>query len=245
MLVDFIIAGTQKGGTTALHEYLGGHPDIYMPKKKELHFFDSESHSFDYGNTDYTYYHSNFVKIKNHIKLGEATPIYMYWYTAPERMWHYNKDLRIILTLRNPIDRAYSHWNMEVKRGYESKSFSEAIRTESNRCREKLPFQHRIYSYIDRGYYSEQIKRLLFFFKQEQILALKSDDLIRNPNMQIRNVCKFISVSQMDNITLKTAHAREYSSLMSKNDREYLSNIYKHEIRTLEDMLGWDCSEWL
>ena len=116
--------------------------------KKELHFFDREEEDRDYKK-----YSRKFrpPKPKQRV-IGEASPIYMYWETAPYRIWKYNPKMKWILVLRNPVERAFSAWNMETKRGKEKLSFAEAIEKEPERCREALPLQHRVYSYIDRGF---------------------------------------------------------------------------------------------
>ena len=123
MRVDFVIGGTQKGGTSALDSFLRQHPEICMPAtRKELHFFDREAE-----NTDYNAYHANFDPKPAHRVIGEASPIYMYWKTAPSRIWNYNPKMKWIVALRNPVERAFSAWNMETKRGKEKLSFAEAI----------------------------------------------------------------------------------------------------------------------
>ena len=150
MRVDFVIGGTQKGGTSALDSFLRQHPEICMPTtRKELHFFDREEE-----NRDYKKYHANFKPKPQHRVIGEASPIYMYWETAPDRIWKYNPKMKWILALRNPVERAFSAWNMETKRGKEKLPFAEAIEKEPERCREALPLQHRVYSYVDRGFYA-------------------------------------------------------------------------------------------
>lgn len=178
--VGFVIAGTQKGGTSALDAYLREHPEICMADKKEVHFFDTEKY-FQKEKVDYSVYHSFFSPKSSHTLLGETTPIYMYWYDSPRRIWQYNPSMKIIVILRNPIRRAYSHWNMERDRKADTVSFWEAIQHESNRCREALPYQHRVYSYVDRGFYSEQLRRVWTYFPKNQTLILKSEDLKANP----------------------------------------------------------------
>ena len=120
--VGFLIAGTQKGGTSALDAYLREHPDICMANQKEVHFFDNEA-IFNGDNSDYAVYHAAFSLKTSQQLLGESTPIYMYWHAAPKRIWQYNPDMKFLIMLRNPIDRAYSHWNMERGRKRDSLSF--------------------------------------------------------------------------------------------------------------------------
>jgi len=159
MKVNFLICGVQKGGTTAMYNYLSGHPEVFLVKRKEAHFFDFERF-FQTAQIDYSIYHSLFNPTPQQRVLGESTPIYMYWHEAPKRIWQYNPDMKLIAVLRNPIDRAYSHWNMEYDRKTDSLPFWEALQSEAQRCREALPYQHRVYSYVDRGFYTEQLRRL-------------------------------------------------------------------------------------
>src|SRR6266705_6230433 len=101
MRVDFVIGGTQKGGTSALDSFLRQHPEICMPKtKKELHYFDREQ-NFE-KRPNYEKYHAQFKPAPRHRMTGEATPIYMYWNAAPHRIWTYNPQMKWILALRNP-----------------------------------------------------------------------------------------------------------------------------------------------
>jgi hypothetical protein len=124
--VGFVIAGTQRGGTTTLYEYLRRHPHICMPAEKELHFFDNED-LWRLQPHPYELYHAAFAVEPSHRLLGEATPVYMYWEPALSRIREYNPAMKLILILRNPITRAYSHWNHERPAGREALSFREAL----------------------------------------------------------------------------------------------------------------------
>ncbi len=141
--VDFVIAGAQRSGTTTLDLYLREHPDVAMPwTRKELHFFDGEQH-FRSEPVDYRVYHANFTARAPGQLRGDATPSYMYWQPTPARMARYNPALKIVVVLRNPITRAYSHWNKEWRRGRETLPFMEALRAEPERARAALPLQIR------------------------------------------------------------------------------------------------------
>jgi hypothetical protein len=244
MKVDFIICGTQKGGTSALDVYLRRHPDICMAEKKEVHFFDNED-AFRDSTPDYTQYHSVFKPGSSSQILGEATPIYMYWGDAPRRIWEYNPNVKLIVLLRNPIERAYSHWNMKRELGAEDLSFWEAIQREPERCREALPYQHRVFSYVDRGFYLEQLRRLWSFFPKEQVLVLKSDELKCQPARALKRVCEFLNIEPLNEVEPVNAHSRPYKSPMKPKERQYLRSVFELEIRGLERVLGWDCSSWL
>lgn len=241
-IVDFIICGTQKGGTSALDAYLREHPGICMADKKEVHFFDDESNFI--GKPNYSHYHGFFNPKANRL-VGEATPIYMYWYDCPRRIWLYKPSMKIIVILRNPIERAYSHWNMERMRQAEKLSFWDAIQNESTRCREALPFQHRVYSYVDRGFYLEQLRRLWFYFSRENVLVLKHEQLKSQPEPVLAEICRFLGVENFKGVEQKDVHSRQYASPMTDRERACLQSVYEHEIHGLERALNWDCSDWL
>lgn len=243
-IVNFVISGTQKGGTTALDAYLREHPEICMANQKEVHYFDSEKH-FANGNPNYSKYHSFFSPKKTHKILGEATPIYMYWNESPRRIFEYNPEMKHILILRNPIERAYSHWNMERSRNADDLSFGDAIYTEKNRCLDALPYQHRVFSYIDRGHYLNQLRRIWAYFPKERVLILKNEDLKENPKGTLNQVADFLGVTQFNNIESKNIHSRLYVSHMSKKERDFLKFIFEPEIKELEVELQWDCCDWL
>src|SRR5688572_16023025 len=172
--LDFLIMGAHKSGTTALTYFLFQHPDIYIPKKKEIHFFDNEpvfNHSN--GSVDYEIYHKEFEVPPTVRLIGEATPIYMYWKPAARRIKQYNASIKMIFILRNPIDRAYAHYNWARDMEDETQTFPIALRLEKQRLLESLPLQNSIFSYVDRGYYARQIKRLLKYFPLSQMHFIK------------------------------------------------------------------------
>lgn len=244
--VNFIIAGSQKCGTSALEGYLRTHPQICMGSgRKEIHFFDNEK-LFQMSFIKYQYYHSFFKVEPHHKQVGEATPEYMWWHDAPKRMWQYNPDLKIIIILRNPIDRAFSHWKMMKKRGKDSISFLEAIKTEKERCRAALPYQHRYYSYINRGLFAEQIRRIWHYFPPSQTLILRMEDLKQDPAMLLRKITDFLEVDSFISFEeRRIVKQREKSIGMTPEEKDYLIEEFRHETRSLERMLGWDCESWL
>lgn len=244
MKVDFIICGVQKGGTSALVAYLREHPEICMAKRKEVHFFDTES-NFTGNRPDYSAYHAAFNPDLSHKLIGEATPSYMYWQNAPKRIREYNPAMKLIVVLRNPIERAYSHWNMAKAKKFESLSFWDAIQNERERCRTVLPYQHKMYSYVDRGFYLEQLQRLWAYFPKEQVLVLRNECLRDDPTETLQTVCSFLGISPFQRVEDKDIHSRPYDSRITDQEKEYLQSVYEHEIHQIEQTLNWDCSSWL
>jgi hypothetical protein len=242
--VAFVIAGTQKGGTTALASYLYEHPEIGMPTVKEVHFFDTEE-NFASAEVDYAKYHVYFKPAVRGRLLGDATPIYMYWEPAPPRIWQYNPAMKFIMLLRNPVTRAYSQWNMERERGRDTMPFEQAIRSELERCRDTLPLQHRLYSYVDRGFYSDQLRRIWRYFPVAQTLVLRSEELQHTPETALARVTDFLGVARFAAAAPRNVHGRPYQGPMSAEARRYLCQVFEFEIRKLERMFGWNCADWL
>lgn len=241
--VDFVIAGTQKGGTTALDAYLRMHPDLCLAQRKEVHFFDTE-HYFQ-QKIDYSAYHLWFNPVSTYQLLGEATPIYMYWHSCPERMWEYHPKIKIIMILRNPIERAYSHWNMMRDLGRESLSFWDAIQIEPQRQQKALPFQLRDFSYVNRGLYVEQLQRIWRYFPKNQMFVTKTENLKQFPLETLNHICRFLGVKEFKDIPSKDVHSVPYVSKITREEKAYLQNIFTEEIRNLERIMEWDCSNWL
>lgn len=243
MLVNFVIGGTQKGGTSALNTFLRQHPQICMPEtRKELHFFDRELELN--SRLDYAKYHSNFRPQPQHRAIGEATPSYMYWNTAPYRIWQYNPDMKWILVLRNPIERAFSHWNMEKTRGNESLRFAEAIDREVERAREALPLQHRVYSYIDRGFYAPQIRRLFNIFARENCLVLLNEDLRTHHEQTLQSVFDFIGVEATAVPAPAKVFEHPYPEVLQPELRARLVDMFYFDIKEVERLIGRDLSSW-
>jgi len=242
--LQFLVVGAQKSGTTALAAYLRQHPQLYIPDQKELHYFDNEH--LDWHASDLDVLHRSFSAAKDGQIWGEATPISMYWNAAPERIWNYNPAIRLIVVLRNPIERAYSHWAMEHRRGNDPLSFEAAIACEEERCREDLPLQHRVFSYIDRGYYCGQLRRLWRFFGREAVLVLRHEELRHQHEKCLLATWKHLNVpGPKQSITRLERHNGSHNIPMSELARERLRRLFWHEIGQLEALLEWDCSDWL
>lgn len=243
MKVDFVIGGTQKGGTSALDFFLRQHPQICMPQtKKEVHFFDNEK-EFG-GRPDYKNYHAHFAPQPKHAIIGEASPIYMYWNSAPYRIWSYNRGMKWILVLRNPVRRAFSAWNMERKRGAECLSFKDAVEREPERCREALPLQHRVFSYIDRGFYAHQVRRLFNVFSEAKCLVLLNEDLRRDHEQTLRRVFEFLAVDSSAIPSPANVFEHEYEQKIDNELYSRLIDIFYFDIKELERLLGRDLGSW-
>jgi hypothetical protein len=207
VMPDFIIIGGQKCGTSSLYRHLVHHPSVVAALHKEVHFFD-----FHFKKGIY-WYRANFPSIchkllvqkrSKNFATGEASPYYIFHPHVPGRVFHTVPGVRLIALLRNPVDRAYSHYHHEVRYGREPLSFEEAIEKESERLngeKEKMlgdahyhSAPHRFYSYLARGVYVDQLKVWMSLFPRENILILRSEDLFADSPGILDRVCKFLNL---------------------------------------------------
>lgn len=214
-----------------------------MPETtKELHYFDKEE-NFD-GRPKYKKYHAHFRPGPQHRVIGEATPIYMYWNAAPYRIWSYNPEMKWILVLRNPVERAFSAWNMETKRGAETLSFGEAIEREAERCREALPLQHRVYSYVDRGFYAHQMRRLFNIFGTGNCLVLLNEELRNDHQQTLGRVFGFLNVDRSVVPAEANVFEHDYDETIEPDLYSRLIDMYHFDVKELERLLRRDLSAW-
>lgn len=197
---SFIIIGGQKCGTTSLYLYLTRHSNIIEAKTKEIHFFDI---NFSAGLNWYQSFFSQRADGQNFIT-GEATPYYLFHPLVPGRIYNTFPQVKLIVLLREPVKRAVSQYYHEVRLGYESLSFVEAINNEETRLAGEVvkmmenpdyhSFHHQHSSYLARGVYIEQLKRWWEFFPKKQILVLNSEEFFANPDETLKQVWQFLEL---------------------------------------------------
>lgn len=191
--IDFLVIGAQKAATTSFFKYLSAHPQIYMPAEKEVEFFQDDQ-KFIRGKE--WYYNRYFTLAPPAAMKGEASTYYMMFRCVPERIHRYYPDIKLFALLRNPIDRAYSHYRMAVRRGFETRSFEESVReslaTGSKADRE---LDHNR-EYVFFGEYGRILKNYLRWFDRSQVMVLFSEQLLAEPATVIRQAYSFLGVDQ-------------------------------------------------
>jgi hypothetical protein len=235
--VNFLIAGVQKGGTTALFDYLGDYPDVALSDVKEVHFFDDESQ--DWAAPDYEAYERHFG-VADGRPCGEATPIYCYWPAALERIVAYNPAMRLILMLRDPVQRAWSHWRMETARGAEREPFGWCIRDGRHRLFESDPWgHHREFSYVERGFYADQVERVFSLFPREQVLIRTAEALRDDPGGALAAVRTFLGLPPAVTPPPRLVHVgAETDRELPADDVAFLRGLYAADQARLRALLG-------
>ena len=181
---------------------------------------------------------------------GEATPIYLYWPNCLERIARYNPAMRLVFIFRDPVQRAWSHWRMEFARGWESQPFAWCIREGRARVDSpEAPGFHRVYSYVERGFYAAQLRHALTLFPREQMLLLRSEDLDRRPGDALARLCDFVGApGPAGPVTPRrelTAKDIDYGQPITDADVALLRDLYREDLTLFGQISGLDVGEWL
>ena len=252
-LVDFLIGGTQKGGTSALAHFLAQHPEIRLPAGKEAHFFDRPVFPADAPPAEIARrYRAKFPDALLPAGLvGDATPIYMYLPFVPERVHRYNPAMKWIVLLREPVARALSHYAMAREKGREWLPPALAFRAEKFRLwrdghrpvtgRSSL----RHHSYLDRGLYTRQLARIGEWFPASQLLVLTAEHLRQRHEETLREVYAFLGLADRTILPPPDAiFTTPRKARVSARTRAWMQAWFAPEVARLETRLGRRLTEW-
>jgi hypothetical protein len=213
MLPNTFIIGAQKSGTTALHYLLSQHPDVFFPRTpQELHFFDVEE-NFRRG---MGWYEAHFHDWSHQRVIAQTSPLYLYEPNVPARIHEVLPGARFIVVLRNPVDRAYSHYWHEVKHGFETLPFEEALIREPERLQQGFDGR-RHFSYAGRGAYATQLERFLAYFPRRNLLALRFEDLAGNVDEIAERCSDFLNISKHSFSEALLAHGAKNAARMPRS----------------------------
>lgn len=243
-LPEFLVLGTQKGGTTSLHEYLCRHPRVSPSTSKEVHYFDL---AYDRGEG---WYRAHFHPRRNPGEItGESSPYYLFHPRVPERVAADIPGVKPIVILRDPVDRAFSHHNHEVALGFEQLSFEDALAAEPARLggeEERLladpryrSFAHRHYAYLERSRYADQLERWFRHFDRDRFLILGSEELFAEPAGTVEAAQRFLGLTPEVPDDLSPRNARSYDPI-SPPMRERLRSAFRADNERLCELVGRD-----
>ena len=230
--VDFIIPGTMKGGTSSANKNLKLHPDVHLAPK-ECHFFNDK---FEQGLEKY----KELLDIPENFKgiVGEKSPRYCVDNTALERIKQTFPNIKIIFFIREPVSRLASHFNM-ARRKKRTQCKSIIVFSQQNDPDLKTP--------LNRGFYIEQIDKMVSIFGRENMLISISERCKQNPYDEYNKIFTFLGVRELkkDEFPIqKNVNTREYIISVSEQEKEYLNEICKPYNEKLYDFLGYEIDEW-
>lgn len=260
---NFTIVGAQKAGTTALYEYLSKHPQIQPTKEKELHYFDSE----DRYKLGIDFYRSLFQLDINSKLTFDASAGYLANAKVPERIYAHNPNIKIIILLRDPVERAYSAWNMYKNNYLRNRNWffdewiSFAGRGENTILRRKDDHIFDFLQYaidevelqevntpsltleaqiLPHGHYCDQIQRYLSLFNESQMLILESSEMKADTVKCLQKIESFLEISgcNWENINLTPVFESAYSDPINATARRFLYDYYASGNERLFNLLG-------
>lgn len=250
-LPDFLIIGSQRSGTTSLYDYICQHPDVIASQRKEVHFFD-----LNYQRGDWYYKASFPLKLKKtigglgrrQILTGEATPCYLIHPHVPLRLFDMLPSAKLITILRNPIDRAFSHYNACVRMGVEKLSFTDAIAAESRRIDTELDrmmvdpsyysWVYRRFSYLTRSHYADHLETWLKHFPRDAFLIMDSEGFFKDPQQTLDRVFDFLGLSPYRIEDLEVMRWLDYNESLDPNLRRELIDYFEPHNERLFQLIG-------
>jgi hypothetical protein len=190
MLPTFVIIGAMRSGTTTLARALGEHPQVYMAPAKEIHYFDRH---FSRG---LGWYEQHFAGADGRTAVGEATPAYLFEDVVPPRMVGTLPDARLIAILRDPVERAYSHYWLERGLGREPLGFREALEAEPARMSADGASPRINQAYLGCSTYLPQLRRFCEHYPRQALLVLVLEDFAQDPGRTYGAVCRFLGLEE-------------------------------------------------
>jgi len=185
MLPNFLVIGAEKSATTWLYNRLKEHPDIFVPETKEIHFFNKYNSNLkemnNYVKLGINWYQKFFKRYNSEKAVGEVTPMYLCDPYAPARIKNTLPHVKLIVILRNPIDRAYSHYWMAKAKNHTNLTFEEVVAQKTNK-------------FIKRGLYYNQLKRYYEYFNKKKILIFLMDDILNRKQEVLSKIYSFLEV---------------------------------------------------
>ena len=250
-LPDFIIIGAQKSGTTSLNYYLGQHPRLFRSFKKEIHYFDGgripEIDNFEKGPAWYRAHFPLRVTMGAAARTFEASPLYMFNPLAAGRIFATVPGVRLIAVLRNPTERAISHYFHEKRERREPLPMLEAMQQEEQRLEpviDNQDYKSKIFiqcSYKSRGLYRQQLERFLDCFPRQQLLVLDSKELFSAPDKILARVFDFVGVDAGFRVNkLRPRNVGKNRIEVDPDVYQYLNDFFLPHNQELYDLLGED-----
>lgn len=243
--VSVFVGGTQKSGTRSVSRYFRHHQNLAVHCKKEGHFFDQDNNFIDDRplSSALDKYHHSFEINQETKLLCDITPDYIFRQTAVKRVLNYNPNAIWIILLRNPIERAYSAWNMEVNRKTEDLSFEAALKSELYGNPENR--YHDRFQYIERSRYYPQLLNLWKHFPKSQCHIYAAESIWQDPITILNQMLKSLKISSNQTLDYEHTHKGEYTSNLSEVARNVLCDQLSFELSKLPAILRWNDNPWL
>lgn len=242
--LGLLVAGVQKAATTTLHGMLSTLPGLAGPVgRKELHFFDDDA-ATDWRQPDYAPLHAAFAGAPADATWFESTPATLFWPGALARVRDYNPAMKLVLVFRDPVERAVSAWRMERARGVEPLGFAEALAAEDARCA-GAGGGLRQFAYRRRGLYGAQLEAALALFPREQLLLLRFEDVVGQPDETLARIARFAGVAEPGGpVTPQRLNAGASTALAEPEALAALADAYRDDLIRFLELSRLEIAHW-
>jgi len=228
---NFFLVGAARSGTTSMWEYLKQHPDIYLPARKELHFFSYKhlaTHAEGPGDkvhiktlcSNMDDYIANYADVGNKRIVGEVSPSYLYYHEAGQRILDTLGVVKIVTILRNPIEKAFSQYSHLRRENRETLMFPEALKSEAKRRRAGWSD---LWRYAESSLYTDKLEHYISLFGADNVKVLLFDDLVNDPNGLLRTIFSFLDVDSNVGVNSGMVYNRS-----GRSRSKFISNFLHH-----------------
>lgn len=220
-LPNFMCLGAAKSGTTTLYDILGQHPDIYTSSFKEPHFFDIPE---NFSNGLHWYEKTYFKKADKKI-IADFTPSYFFDENAPKRIFEsLGGNMKFLVIIRNPVDRAYSHYLHSKRDHHETEDFEKSLKLEVSRLKyyedQSDYLSYLRHSYVHQGLYSQMLERYLLYFSLDNFLFISfEDEFLQKRDLTIKKILQFLEIDNsffLNTDILSNPSSKEKSKILKK-----------------------------
>lgn len=250
---DFVFLGPQKCGTSSLARYLRNHPNVLPARKKEIHFFDQNYkkgktwYKANFPSKPYLSLYSRITK-REPIIFGDSTSYYFNCPHLPERISNELPSIKLIIMLRNPVKRTYSHYYHERNKGFELLPIDEALKNEKKRIKQELEkidknpyyysFIHHHFSYLDTSHYAKHLKNWFEHFSRDQIMIIQSEMFFKKTANIYKQVLDFLNIPHIIPESFKIYNKNKYPQIDQKLQKK-LEDYFVPLNEELYKLLGY------
>lgn len=251
VLPDFVIVGAMKSGTTSLYHYLASHPQVVPPQRKEVHFFDK---AYRKGEDWYRRHFPLRVTMQRTSGsiTGESSPYYLFHPLAPTRMHRTIPEAKLIFLLRDPVERAISHYFFMRRFGEEERDLMGAVREDAEIIEEEgaklekgkiyTSYKHQMFSYVERGKYYDQMKRYESLFGKSKMKVVESEKFFNKTKEVFGEICKFLGIDEDVDIDFGRKNRGDNKRPISDDTRRFLTKEFKESNEIMRKEFGVDLS---